>query len=254
MARTDAPDPNGLDTIDRLKARLGRYPTAEELSRELLTARIQRGHSTENVGRRRPARVLAIAGVSGSLLIGILFFVGQQLDVQQLVSPDVTAPALPPSPAIETTPALPAVVAPEPLPVVEIPAIETPARTTTRRRARAAAPAPTPASNPPASPRVDDAAIQQRVLPEIPASARRTITGTVRINVRVSVDRSGHVTEARSASPDASKYFAGLAEKAAREWKFASAAPDRPDAAREWVLRFDLGRQATTAAAVPSVP
>lgn len=76
----------------------------------------------------------------------------------------------------------------------------------------------------------------------------------MRINIRVSVDPSGNVTEASSASPEASRYFAGLAVKAAQEWKFAPAPADRAGAAREWVIRFELGRQVTTAAAVSEVP
>lgn len=90
------------------------------------------------------------------------------------------------------------------------------------------------------------------MLPDIPASARKTITGRVRTNIRVSVDPSGNVTEAGSASPGASRYFVGLAEKAAREWKFAPA--PGVDAARAWVIRFELGREDTTAGAVPAVP
>ena len=250
MAREDAPDPNGLETFDRLKARLGRYPTADELSRELLTARIRRGHSAENVGRTRHVRVFAIAGVGGVVLIGILLFVGQQPGVRQWLSPDVTVPPLPPAPTIEIGVALPdpATAIPPPPP----PAEEAPVRTTTRRRAPATVPARAP--NPPSPPRVEDAAIQRRVLPDISASARRTITGRVRINVRVSVDPSGNVIEASSASPDASKYFTGLAVKAARDWTFAPAPPDRADTAREWVIRFELGRQATTATEVAAVP
>ncbi|MDO8795724.1 MAG: hypothetical protein Q7J25_14020, partial [Vicinamibacterales bacterium] len=98
MPRKDAPAPNGPETFDRLKARLGRYPTAEELSRELLAARLRRRHSTVNVGRTRRARTFTIVGFSGLLLMAILFFVGQQPGLQQLVSGDATVLALPPAP------------------------------------------------------------------------------------------------------------------------------------------------------------
>ena len=244
MPRKDGPAPNGPETFDRLKARLGRYPTADELSRELLTAHLASGHSTNNESRRRPARlftVVALIGVVGLALLARVIFVGQQ---------PAPAPDLPPAPASEiaAAPPLPAVVMPPPPP----PAEEVPIRTPARRRAPATPPARAP--KPPASPRVEDAAIQRRVLPDIPASARRTITGRVRINVRVSVDPLGNVPEAVSASPDASRYFTGLAVKAAQGWKFASAPADRGDSPREWVIRFELGRQATTAAAVAAVP
>ena len=94
------------------------------------------------------------------------------------------------------------------------------------------------------------AGIQQRVLPDVSAAARRTIKGRIRIHVRVSVDPAGNVTAASSDSPDASKYFNGLAVKAAREWKFAPVS-DQADATRERMLRFEFARQDTTATVVP---
>jgi TonB family protein len=106
---------------------------------------------------------------------------------------------------------------------------------------------------PPASlePRADDGGIQRQVLPEIPRSALGTIAGTVRIRVRVLVDASGAVTEARSLSPDASPFFVRRVLQAAEQWQFAPAPPDRGDAAREWVLRFEL-RPETVAVVVAS--
>jgi protein TonB len=92
--------------------------------------------------------------------------------------------------------------------------------------------------------------IVQRVLPEVPSQASRTIQGRVRVSVRVLVDPSGNVTEARLDSAGPSKYFAQLALQAARRWKFAPAKAEDPGRPREWVLRFEFSRTGTKAAAV----
>jgi TonB family protein len=77
--------------------------------------------------------------------------------------------------------------------------------------------------------------VLNEVLPEIPQAARDTITGRVRVNVRVAVDRAGAVTEATLEPPKASKYFSDRVLAAARRWKF------RPSATpQEWNLRFEL--------------
>lgn len=89
------------------------------------------------------------------------------------------------------------------------------------------------------------AGVLHRELPNVSPSARRTIQGKVRVNVRVAVDASGNVVEAALASPGPSKYFARLAEEAARDWKFAPAVANGQPAASEWMLRFAFGRTAT---------
>ena len=62
--------------------------------------------------------------------------------------------------------------------------------------------------------------VLHKVLPEVSQSARNTITGTVKVGVRVDVDSSGKVTAAKFTSAGPSKYFAGLAMKAAQRWEF----------------------------------
>src|SRR5579864_5860073 len=63
-------------------------------------------------------------------------------------------------------------------------------------------------------------AVNKKVLPEVPRSARMTIHGKIKVGVRVDVDSSGKVALARLVSPGPSRYFANLALKAAREWEF----------------------------------
>jgi len=107
--------------------------------------------------------------------------------------------------------------------------------------AQAAEPAPEAAETPevaaPATPAPEpDAAPGQvihQVMPEVLQQARRTIRGTVKIEVRARVDGAGHVTTATVESQN-SRYFANLAVEAARRWDFA------PEAAGEWLLRFEF--------------
>ena len=82
------------------------------------------------------------------------------------------------------------------------------------------------------------------VLPEIPQAARNTITGMVRVNIRVRVDRAGRVNQASLEPPPASKYFSERVLAAARAWKFPAG-----NAPRDWVLRFRLMRQQTRVSA-----
>ncbi|MGA2348539.1 MAG: protein kinase, partial [Candidatus Sulfotelmatobacter sp.] len=57
--------------------------------------------------------------------------------------------------------------------------------------------------------------VAHQVLPDVPQSARNTITGTIKISVQVEVDSSGKVTAAKLTHPGPSQYFARLALKAA---------------------------------------
>ncbi|MGC2162698.1 MAG: TonB family protein [Silvibacterium sp.] len=109
----------------------------------------------------------------------------------------------------------------------------------------------TPSVSPPvaAAQASNDAAVKgavaQRVLPDVPGSASRTIQGTVRVRVRVAVGPGGDVSNATFDSAGPSKYFAGLALRAAQGWKFTPAQVDGAAARSVWVLQFDF-RQAGT--------
>ena len=86
-----------------------------------------------------------------------------------------------------------------------------------------------------------------KILPEVPQSARNTITGKIRVSVRVEVDPSGKVTSAKLASAGPSKYFANLAWKAAQRWEFIPPSVDGQPAPSVWMLRFRFGRTGTEA-------
>ena len=96
--------------------------------------------------------------------------------------------------------------------------------------------------------------VLQQVLPDVPQKARATIRGTLRLSVRVAVDRSGRVVGATLDSPGPSRYFANLALQAARRWEFQPPKVDGRDASSEWVLRFDFQNTGTKVIAAQAAP
>lgn len=97
-------------------------------------------------------------------------------------------------------------------------------------------------------------AVTERVLPDVPWAASRTIQGKVTVRIRVSVDPSGEVSTAKVDSLGPSKYFANLALQAARRWKFKPAQVDGKTVSSVWVLRFQFGRAATEVTPIETYP
>ncbi len=97
-------------------------------------------------------------------------------------------------------------------------------------------------------------AVLQKVLPQVSPSARNTIEGKIKVRVRVEVDPSGNVTEARLVSAGPSKYFAQRALEAARRWQFAPAQAGGQPVSSEWNLRFGFRRGDTEVIATPTAP
>jgi TonB family protein len=93
--------------------------------------------------------------------------------------------------------------------------------------------------------------VVRRVLPQVSDHARRTIHGTIKVRVRVTVDPAGNVDVSKIESGRASHYFDRLALEAARDWKF-SPAPAGASDVRKWVLEFSFNRAKTDALAAPS--
>jgi TonB family protein len=91
--------------------------------------------------------------------------------------------------------------------------------------------------------------VVQRSMPKIASSAQRTITGKLKVRVRVNVDASGNVTNTTLTTPGPSKYFARLSEEAAREWKFTAASSGDQSASRQWSLLFAFTRSKIEASA-----
>lgn len=82
--------------------------------------------------------------------------------------------------------------------------------------------------------------VVRQVLPDIPKSAMNTITGTIKIAVRVEVDSSGKVMAAKFVTRGPSQYFAERTIKAAQDWEFAPPEVNGQPAASTWLLRFRL--------------
>jgi serine/threonine protein kinase len=131
--------------------------------------------------------------------------------------------------------------------------------------AKAATPAPSPASlrtatpkpAPPASSssaRPERGEVLEQVLPDVPEKARATIQGRVRVSVRAHVDAAGSVSEAELDAPGPSRYFAGLAVKAARRWVFTSPEIDGRSVPSEWLIHFVFTRSDTKAFPTQSKP
>jgi TonB family protein len=90
-------------------------------------------------------------------------------------------------------------------------------------------------------------AVLQQVLPDISRSAQSTITGRIKVNVQVTVDASGKVTQAKLTSAGPSKYFAGQALSAARRWTFDPPQVDGQKKNSEWLLRFQFAKSSIEA-------
>ena len=93
-----------------------------------------------------------------------------------------------------------------------------------------------------------------RVIPRVSPGARHTITGKIRVLVKVNVDAAGNVTQARLQSAGPSKYFARLALEAARGWKFKPVLANGQAIASEWVVRFGFSRRRIEGSAERTAP
>ena len=99
-----------------------------------------------------------------------------------------------------------------------------------------------------------DGAVLQQVLPNVPQSASDTIQGRVRVTVKAIVDTSGNVADAVVKVPGPSKYFAGLAIDATRNWKFTPPRVDNKSIASEWMLEFTFENDGPHVLAVQAQP
>jgi len=92
-------------------------------------------------------------------------------------------------------------------------------------------------------PMTEPGQIVQQVVPSPPEKALRTITGKIRVDVRVFVDADGSVQRAQLATAGPSKYFANLALQCAREWRFT---PATQGVSPAWMLRFSFAKSGAT--------
>ena len=191
-------------------------------------------------------RGLLVQALLALLVVGAVVWGGSRLLLGH-AKPEQTAAAVVPETAAP-------VATPAPSPEAPPPRANATATTSNGR-------APSPRAPPPATAATDNAAVStppprktsranttlHEEIPSVPLSARGTIHGRVKVGVRVTVDSSGRVVHDSLDNPGPSRYFNRLASEAARKWRFA-AADDR--GSREWLLRFEFGRDGTTVHAV----
>lgn len=96
--------------------------------------------------------------------------------------------------------------------------------------------------------------VAHQVMPEVLQSARDTIRGTVRVSVKVNVDRSGNVEDAELEAPGPSKYFARAALEAAQLWKFKPPKVGDRGVLSSWTLQFKFTRDKTTVVPMQEMP
>jgi TonB family protein len=179
-----------------------------------------------------------------TLAIGVAVALALIFGIAKLVRHEANIPADPaPAPAAEPASET---VKPKPEPAshrVETKAAppkisDEPTRVAAKTEAPAAATKPAPTVKPAAEmARAEDL---HQVLPNVSQSARDTISGTVKVSVKLSADAAGKVSEASLEAPGPSKYFANLALKAAQGWTFSPAIANGQPAPSDWRIRFEF--------------
>jgi len=132
------------------------------------------------------------------------------------------------------------------------------------RPAENSSPAPAPAvlrTDPAPAPRAKAASeapgrgeVMNEVLPQPPRKSLATIHGSFHVSVKVQVDAAGNVVSSNLDSPGPSRYFAGLAEKAARQWQFSGAENAGHGIPSAWLIRFEFTSAGVHATAQQSAP
>ncbi len=215
-------DPKRRCSITEIQARL--QPAARSVPAEPEAPLPQRRPS-----KRGPIAAALLAGV---LLVGLIIYFsrGKSEPSQDSATTEQHAAQTAPQPSSQTAP-----------------------QTVAPRAAPQSAPtaAPKPAGNS-ASRRTEEVVasggeVLHQVLPDVSKSAQNTISGTVKVGVRVEVDPSGKVTTAKLTSPGPSRYFAGLALKAAQRWEFSPPVADGAPTASTWLIQFRFKRTSTQA-------
>jgi TonB family protein len=180
--------------------------------------------TADGSGSRRGILIAAIAVLALLAIVGWTKLSSRSPQVQQSAqAPQTEPPHARPEPQPET--------APEPPARSRKPAVSPPPAK------KAAREAPVPSAR---------GVVTHEVLPNVPQSARNTITGKVRVVVKVAVDNAGNVTDVTLDNPGPSKYFARLATQAAHDWKFTPPIVEGGGVPSEWLLHFAFGRSEIT--------
>jgi TonB family protein len=189
---------------------------------------------SEFAAKKSPSRVVAQAAVVVALLavatIGVFKVSSRGSAADTSAAKGVALPEPQPTPPLATKPAA------------------TSASTPVAAPAAPRAPAPNPVAKRLAAAGVGGGVAHQ-VMPDVPRSASSTIRGAVRVGVRVEADASGKVIGESLEAAGPSKYFANLAEKAARNWEFLPPTADGQATPSGWIVRFEFAQDGTKATA-----
>jgi TonB family protein len=160
-----------------------------------------------------------------------------------------TQPTAQPTKRPATQPASPK-TEPAPKPAVRVTAppgnTADPAPPAAKKPAIAATPPPNPQPvvNSPASVPARGQ-VTHKVMPDVSQRALNTIQGKVRVSMKLNVDPSGKVTDAKFEAPGPSRYFADAAINAAKNWTFAPPSANGEKLASQWLLRFEFAPAGT---------
>jgi TonB family protein len=264
-------NPQGRWTIDQIAARLeGRVPVAP--AREVpvpvdtvpVSAPVPAPLPAVRISRppAKPNRYL-LPFAAGFALVVAALLVGPKLLHRH---PDAEAAEATPA-ASEQPPAPPAVSHPAPSPAASQPvASSKPSYSDSASSAKA--PVPVPAlihpdavhegatdtvARVPVGPSTRGE-VTHRALPQVIQSARNSIHGTVRVGVKVNVDREGNVEDAELIYRGPSRYFARTAVDAARQWKFSPPTVGGRGVLSTWNLQFEFTRGETTVVPKQELP
>jgi TonB family protein len=84
--------------------------------------------------------------------------------------------------------------------------------------------------------------VLKQVSPSAAQSALRTVTGRLKVRVRVEVDPAGNVSSAKFATEGPSRYFGRLSMEAAQQWKFTPPKQNGQAVPSRWTLLFEFTR------------
>ncbi|MBI3475548.1 MAG: TonB family protein [Acidobacteria bacterium] len=230
-------DPQQRWTVAEITARLADAPSKPAAA----GSRSQRTAAENNGKTKPPKRSYAsalIAAVAVSAVIALVVLVGNRHSSSSLPASPVEGDSQRATPA---SAALPETQSP--------PAENKPSAVVGSKKSTSHGSADKPVTS-----AAGKGTVLERVMPRVSPSARRTIEGRIKVAVRVDVDPSGKVTEAKLVSPGPSQYFARLALEAAREWKFSPAQVQGQAVASQWNLRFGFRRSGTDVDAKPIAP
>jgi TonB family protein len=273
--------PAKKNAVQEISARLVKpAQLAGLVERAKLARLVERAKLASAVTLADPRRRRVLLGAALLLVAAFIVWEARSHHSQPLQASTETQSASPASPALASSPApsknadavpihdqpvapattpatAPAAPAAAILPGTSVP--DTPAASSNADTPVAPAPAAPssqslPAAAQPSGSAGVNGAVAHQVAPDVLASALRTISGTLRVEVQVSVDAAGTVTDAGFESAGPSKYFAGKAIDAARHWTFKPAEVNGQAASSTWILHYQFRQSGVTVTADESAP